>query len=153
MSFAEFGRARVPAPRTERSAEDLAPEAEELSLRITRPALGVVVIEAAGMLDMNSATQFAEAVRAHLTAATRTAVLDLSGLSFLSTDGVVVLMEASHRALMRQTDLVLISQNRIVDRLLGILDVTDRFAYASTVDAAINGADAAAALRQPVSPL
>ncbi|PKW17042.1 STAS domain-containing protein [Saccharopolyspora spinosa] len=153
MPFAEFGRTEVPAPRTERSAEDLAPKAEKLSLRTTRPAPGVIVIEAAGILDMNSATQFAEAVRAHLTAATRTAVLDLSGLSFLSTDGVVVLMEAGHRALMRQANLVLVSQNRIVDRLLGILDITDRFTYASTADAAISAADATPALGEPVSRL
>lgn len=153
MSFAEFGRTAVPAPRTERSPEDLTPAAEKLSLRTTRPVPGVVVIEAAGILDMSSATQFAEAVRAHLTAGTRSAVLDLSGLSFLSTDGVVVLMEAAHRALMRQANLMLVSRNRIVDRLLGILDVTERFTYASTVDAAINAADAATALREPVSRL
>ncbi|MEV0704292.1 STAS domain-containing protein [Saccharopolyspora sp. NPDC050389] len=125
----------VPAPRTERGAEKNAPGA--LRLRTTSPAPGVVVLETAGILDMNSATHFAEALRTHLSAATGTAVLDLSGLSFLSTHGAVVLLEAAHRALMHRAHLVLISQNRIVDRLLEMLDVADRFTYATTVDEAI----------------
>jgi anti-anti-sigma factor len=138
MSTAEFGRTDVPAPRTEQApGGDRAPGAEVLRLHSARPAPGVVVLEAAGVLDMNSATRFADAVRAHLSAA-RTVVLDLSALSFLSTHGVVVLLEAGHRALMRRANLVLITRNRVVDRLLGLLDVADRFTYADTVDAAID---------------
>jgi anti-anti-sigma factor len=137
MSTAQFGRIDVPTPRTERpTGGDRTPGAEVLRLHSAHPAPGVVVLEAAGVLDINSATRFAEAVRAHLSTA-RTAVLDLSALSFLSTHGVVVLLEAGHRALMRQANLVLITQNRVVDRLLGLLDVADRFTYADTVDAAI----------------
>ncbi|MBB5158439.1 STAS domain-containing protein [Saccharopolyspora phatthalungensis] len=140
MSFAELGRTEVPAPRTELRIEDRTPGAEALRLNITRPVAGVVVIEAAGVLDMDSATRFAEVVRANLSTDTRTAVLDLSALSFLSTHGVVALLEAAHRALMRETDLLLVTQNRIVDRLLGMLDVASRFTYAATVDAAIQAA-------------
>ncbi|MGW5643548.1 STAS domain-containing protein [Saccharopolyspora sp. NPDC003752] len=125
----------IPAPRTERGTDDHAPGV--LRLRTTSPAPGVVVLETAGILDMNSATNFADAVRAHLSATNGTAVLDLSGLSFLSTHGAVVLLEAAHRALMRGVHLVLLSQNRVVDRLLEMLDVADRFTYATTVEEAV----------------
>ncbi|GAA0504118.1 hypothetical protein GCM10011581_45200 [Saccharopolyspora subtropica] len=130
MSDLEIGYRSIPRPREADSATDL------LRMRTYWPSNGVVVLETGGVLDMNTATRFAEAVRAAFASTARTVVLDLSRLSFVATDGVVVLLEAGHRALMRRVSLVLVSGNRAVDRLLHLLDVADRFTYAATAEAA-----------------
>lgn len=105
-----------------------------LMLRTSRPGGQTVVIEVSGCLDSNTATRFAELMRNRLSSTAHTVVLDLSSLSFISTDGVVVLLEASHRALIRAVSLVLITGNEVVDRLLGVLDLADEFTYADTVE-------------------
>lgn len=119
---------RIPYPR-----EEVVPGSGTLRLRALTPAVGVLAIEAAGVLDINAATGFADWLRARTVPGARTVVLDLSGLTFLSTHGVVALLEAGHRALMAGVRLVLVTGNRVVDHLLGLLDVADRFDYASSI--------------------
>ncbi|WP_081722479.1 STAS domain-containing protein [Saccharopolyspora rectivirgula] len=131
MSQDEVG-SQTPAPRTNAHQP-----ADMLRARTYQPAPHVEVIEVGGVLDLNSAPQFADIVRDQMATPCRTLVLDLSGLTFLSTHGVVSLLEAGHRALMGEVQLVLVSGNRIVDRLLEMLDVADRFTYADSVSDAV----------------
>ncbi|MBE9375321.1 STAS domain-containing protein [Saccharopolyspora sp. HNM0983] len=119
---------RIPAPRAA-----IVPGGGTLRLRAHSPAPGVLAIEADGVLDINAATGFGEWLRARMVPGAQTVVLDLSGLTFLSTHGVVALLEAGHRSLMCGVRLVLVTGNRVVDQLLGLLDVADRFDYASDV--------------------
>lgn len=100
------------------------------------PGEGTVVIEVHGALDAAGATRFAESMRNGLSTASKL-VIDLSKLSFVSTDGIVVLLEAEHRALVRSIPLVLVTGNRLVDRLLALLEVTDRFCYADNLGSAL----------------
>lgn len=108
-----------------------------LHLSTRHPAEDVEVLRATGVVDVDGATAFAEALRAVLGGDGRLVVLDLSGLSVLSTHGVVALLEAGHRALMRGMTLVLVTGSTAVDRMLHMLDVADRFDYADTVEAAV----------------
>lgn len=94
---------------------------------------GAVLIEVDGVLDAESSSRFAELVRDRVTDTTRGLVLDLSRLSFIDTHGVVVMTEAAHRARVRGTELVLVSGNRIVDRLLSVLELDDWFGRADSV--------------------
>lgn len=126
---------RIPSPR-----EEVVPGSGTLRLRAQNPATGVLAIEADGVLDINAATGFADWLRTRTVPGSRTVVLDLSGLTFLSTHGVVALLEAGHRSLMAGVHLVLITGNRVVDQLLGLLDVADRFDYASSL-AEVTAAD------------
>lgn len=119
---------RIPSPR-----EEVVPGGGTLRLRALNPAAGVLAIEAAGVLDINAATGFADWLRARTVPGARAVVLDLSGLTFLSTHGVVALLEAGHRSLMAGVRLVLVTGNRVVDHLLGLLDVADRFDYAGSI--------------------
>lgn len=109
-----------------------------LHLSTRYPAEDVEVLRATGVVDIDGATAFAEALRGVLSGDARQVVLDLSGLSVLSTHGVVALLEAGHRALMRGIALVLVTGgNTAVDRMLHMLDVADRFHCADTVEAAV----------------
>lgn len=99
---------------------------ELLLTRSPRPG-GAVLVEAGGVLDDASSSQFAELVRAELAGTSRGLVLDLSRLTFLDTHGVVVLTEAAHRARVRGVELVLVSGNRVVDRVLSLLELDGWF--------------------------
>ena len=123
---------RIPSPR-----EEVVPGSGTLRLRALNPATGVLAIEAAGVLDINAATGFADWLRARTVPGARAVVLDLSGLTFLSTHGVVAMLEAGHRSLMAGVRLVLVTGNRVVDHLLGLLDVADRFDYAGSIAEAV----------------
>ena len=77
MSQDEVG-SQTPAPRTNAHQP-----ADMLRARTYQPAPHVEVIEVGGVLDLNSAPQFADIVRDQMATPCRTLVLDLSGLTFL----------------------------------------------------------------------
>jgi len=126
------------AGHTGRTAEA---SGELLLSRNPRPG-GAVLVEAGGVLDDATSSQFAELVRAELAGTPRGLVLDLSRLTFLDTHGVVVLTEAAHRARVRGVELVLVSGNRVVDRVLSLLELDGWFRRSETptaLDALVGG--------------
>lgn len=123
-------------------------EETSLVLRTERPA-GALVVEVRGALDMASTPRLRELLRTRLTSTARRVVLDLSCVSFLDTAGVVALTEAAHRARLAGMDLVLVTGNDVVDRVLGLLDLASWFRYAETVSAAVGEGTAPSEPRVP----
>lgn len=107
-----------------------------------------LVLCAEGALDGVGEVDFAELMRRRLQESARVVVLDLSAVSFMTTAGAVALLEAGVRAAMQDVALVLVP-SPAVDRLLGLIEVVDRFTYAPTVAAALTGLDTPGAHRVP----
>jgi anti-anti-sigma factor len=91
---------------------------------VDRPADGVVVATVAGEVDMLTAPALRAAVLAELEDCT-VLVIDLSGVSFLGSAGLAVLVEASHEAQRRQVELRLVAAGRSVQRPLEITGLTE----------------------------
>ncbi|EQD82555.1 anti-anti-sigma factor [Saccharopolyspora erythraea D] len=91
-----------------------------------------MVLCADGALDGVGEADFAELMRQLLHESERLVVLDLSAVSFMTTAGAVALLEADCRARIQGVALMVVS-SPAVDRLLGLIDVADRFTYAPSV--------------------
>ena len=115
--------------------------AETLRLSVERPERGVVVVHMYGEIDLASVPRLGELIRQRLTAAAlRTVVLDLSGVEFLSSSGLELLLNAQRRAEYRGVELYLIPGARCVQRLLDLTGMTDRFRWRSSVAEAVAAA-------------
>ncbi|RCW42874.1 anti-anti-sigma factor [Halopolyspora algeriensis] len=120
------------------------PVERPLWLRVHQPDSGSHVITAGGTLDSAGADEFADVLRRRIDATFERMVVDFSAVSFLTTAGVVALLEAGWRAQRRGISLVLVTGNRVVDRLLELMEVTERFVRAPSVASALaTGADPA----------
>src|SRR5690625_3961245 len=132
----------VPQPRAA-EPHSLSPVEGPFELRHETTEDPALIVTVAGDIDSGAAEQFAELLRERLASTTGTVILDLSHVTLLSTAGVVVLMELSHRTFMQDRPLVLVSQNRNVDRVLSVLGVGGDFNTVTTVSAARDRADLA----------
>lgn len=126
-----------PAPAAARSTTG---SDQPLRVRVSRPGSGVVVLHAGGSLDTAGERRFSEPLRQRMACTAPTVVLDLSAVTFLNTAGAEVMVDAAHRAEVTGKSLLLIS-SPAVDRLLGLLDLAERFTYASST-AAVTGRSA-----------
>ena len=112
----------------------------DLRLR-TRPAPGaleVAVIEVAGELDLHSApTLRAEAVRIVEEAQTPRIIVDLSGVTFLDSTGVGVLVGALKRAREAGGDVYFCSCSARVQRVFEITGLVGALPLFSTREAAL----------------
>lgn len=84
---------------------------------------GVVVLTVTGELDAVGAAPVRSAVRTHLDARPRGLVIDLSGVGFLGSAGLQVLVEALVRAGLRGTALAVVADHRAVLRPLAVTDL------------------------------
>lgn len=122
----------VPSPRGT-SPRSAGSRSGALRVRVFRPGDGVVVVNVGGELDLAARHFLAEPVRQRLVGTAGMVVLDLSRVTFINSDGVCALLEASQLAKARHKELVLVS-SPVVDRLLRLLGLTDRFSYAAKQD-------------------
>lgn len=95
-----------------------------------------MVVQASGSLDGDGERFLTEPMRQRLAGTAGTVILDLSGVSFVNSAGVRVLLEAAYRAEIKGKHLVLISCPA-VDRLLWLLGLAGRFTYAPSVEDAV----------------
>ncbi|NYH77796.1 anti-anti-sigma factor [Actinopolyspora biskrensis] len=112
-----------------------------LRVQVHRPGTGVLVLSAEGTLDTATTNDFAELVRHRLECTAPGLVLDLSGIEFIDTDGVLTLLETAARARARGIELVLVP-GPAVTRLLELLEVGDRFVHAESAEHAVSSAQA-----------
>lgn len=111
-------------------------EASDLGIHIGR-AYDVVVVSAAGAIDLRTAPQLADAVEtAHQQAASF--VLDLEKVDFLSSAGLSVLVAAAQRARDAGGRLAIVTTNRTV---LRAIEVTGLDAVLSLFDSGATAAD------------
>jgi len=91
-----------------------------LVLDVDHPRPDTAVLVVSGELDTLTAPELDEALRALVGAPERLLVVDLSGVSFLASSGLAVLIQAAHRAEDRDRALHLVVTARAVRRPLEI---------------------------------
>ncbi|MFD0207136.1 MULTISPECIES: STAS domain-containing protein [Saccharothrix] len=112
------------------------PRAGQLGLDVRTAGDGVTVLAVSGEVDMLTAPQLrADALR-HLDDG-RTLVLDLSGVSFLGSAGLAVLVEASQQAKRRGAEFRVVAVERAVTRPLVATGLGEVFSVFESVDQAL----------------
>jgi anti-anti-sigma factor len=117
---------------TENSSSSALP----IDVVLDRPSPGVVVASVSGELDMLTAPRLRAVVTAEV-ADCAVLVIDLSGVSFLGSAGLAVLVEASHEAARRQVELRVVATGRTVRRPLEITGLDEVLTTFPTRDAAV----------------
>jgi anti-sigma B factor antagonist len=112
-----------------------------LDAAITRPRADAAVLAVQGEVDTLTATLFADAVAELMDAPETTLVVDLTGVKFLASSGLAVLIQAAHRAEERNARLRLVVATRAVRRPLEITGIDQLFDMHSDVHDAIGGDD------------
>ncbi len=114
------------------------PRTPQVVRAVEYPADGVTVVVAGGEVDMLTAPGLRTDVIDRLDAG-GTLVLDLSGVSFLGSAGLAVLVEASEHAKRRGTVFRLVAVERAVIRPLAATGLDDVFNVYDSVPAALAG--------------
>lgn len=115
--------------------------AGQLGLTTRGAADGVAVVAVSGEVDMLTAPQLRAAVLPHLDA-NGTLVLDLSGVSFLGSAGLAVLVEASQHAQRRGSQFRVVAVERAVTRPLAATGLGEVFSVFESVEQALEADDA-----------
>ncbi|NUT97235.1 MAG: STAS domain-containing protein [Saccharothrix sp.] len=113
------------------------------SPRVEQVAEGVTVVTATGEIDMLTAPDLRADVLGRIGEAA-TLVLDMSGVSFLGSAGLAVLVEASQQAKRRGTAFRVVAVERAVTRPLVATGLGDVFSVYGSVAEAVS-ADGASA--------
>ncbi|QFZ22250.1 STAS domain-containing protein [Saccharothrix syringae] len=121
------------------SAAASSPRAGQIGLTVRKVGEGVTVVAASGEIDMLTAPQLRAEVLRHLDGGD-TLVLDLSGVSFLGSAGLAVLVEASQHGKRRGTAFRVVAVERAVTRPLAATGLGEVFSVFESVDLAL-GAD------------
>ncbi len=133
-----LGDGTVIPPRHRTGASPPRQQGHLLTLSIDRPARGVVLVAIRGEIDLASVPRLTELLRQRMTAANlRAVVLDLSGVEFVNSFGLELLVHAQSRAEQRGLDLRLVAGSGHVRRLLALTRLTDRFTHHDTVNEAL----------------
>lgn len=114
-------------------------DAPPLRTSITLPQPGTVVLDVRGEIDTLTAPPLEQALRDLLT--TQEAdrlVVDLSGVTFLASSGLAVLIRAAHRAAERGLRLRLVTASRAVRRPLQITGSEQLFDMYEDVSVAVD---------------
>lgn len=108
----------------------------DLPLHVTRPEPDSVVLHVEGEVDTLTAPLFDSAVKMQLDAAPPYLVLDLTGVSFLGSSGLAVLIRAAADSAERDIRLALVTESRAVLRPLEVTGTAEGFTiYASVATA------------------
>ncbi|MFI9814686.1 anti-sigma factor antagonist [Saccharothrix variisporea] len=111
--------------------------------RVEQVPEGVTVVAATGEIDMLTAPDLRADVLGRI-GETDTLVLDMTGVSFLGSAGLAVLVEASQQAKRRGTAFRLVAVERAVTRPLAATGLGDVFSVYGSVEEAVS-ADGASA--------
>ncbi|MFC6088412.1 anti-sigma factor antagonist [Saccharothrix lopnurensis] len=121
------------------SAAATGPRAGQIGITVRGAGEGVVVVAVSGEIDMLTAPQLRADVLPRLDAGD-TVVLDLSGVSFLGSAGLAVLVEASQHGKRRGSAFRVVAVARAVIRPLAATGLGEVFSVFESVDRAL-GAD------------
>ena len=126
----------MPDPATNGSAMIGSDAAEFLDTTIARPHPGTAVLVVQGEIDTLTAPAFASATSDLVAAPDEALVIDLTGVRFLASSGLAVLIQAAHRAEQRGARLRLVVATRAVRRPLEITGTDQLFDLHPDVSAA-----------------
>lgn len=104
---------------------------------LTRPRPGVLLLTAAGEVDTLTAPLLDAAIGELVDAAEPVLVVDLTGITFLASSGLAVLIRAAHRAAPDGRRLRLVTHGRPVLRPLQITGTDALFDLHTDVEAAM----------------
>jgi anti-sigma B factor antagonist len=113
---------------------------------------GVSVLRVVGELDMTSSEPVRRALLAVLDATTSALVLDLSGVTFLASSGLALIVEAAGYVDQRGISLVVVAGQRVVLRPLQVTNLDELLTIHTDLDqalAALRGTPAIAASSSP----
>lgn len=109
-----------------------------LRLSVDRPEPGVVVVRMAGEIDLSCVPRLTELIRQRLTAAVlRGLVLDLTEVTFCSSAGLELMLQAQTRSEQRGIAMWTVCGRGAVRRLLDLTGIESRFDCRATVDEAL----------------
>lgn len=111
---------------------------EQLTV-VTHTAGECVILTLAGELDVTNAAQAEEAVRVVWQGSPSRLVFDLSGLTFMDSTGVRVLVRARRRATEHRRSVALAGLTPSVSRIIEVTGLNQAFAIHATVDEAVPG--------------
>jgi anti-sigma B factor antagonist len=116
------------------------------------------VVRVDGEIDLDSAGELSEAAVAALQEIGPSLVLDLSGVTFMDSTGLKVLLAVHKRAELAGGRLVLAAPTRSVNRVVSVTGFDRTLAVAETVEAAVavcagDAPEATAAALQPAAPV
>ncbi|WP_367137394.1 anti-sigma factor antagonist [Saccharothrix sp. HUAS TT1] len=118
------------------SAAADSPRVGQLGLIARNPAEGVTVVSVSGEVDMLTAPQLRADVLGRLDASD-VVVLDMSGVSFLGSAGLAVLVEASQQAKRRDASFRVVAVERAVTRPLAATGLGEVFSVFESVELAL----------------
>jgi anti-sigma B factor antagonist len=107
---------------------------------LTRPGPGLALLTAAGEVDTLTAPRLEAAMDEFLDTGEPGLVADLTGITFLASSGLAVLIRAAHRAAADGRRLRLVTQGRPVLRPLQITATDELFDLHTDLDAALAAA-------------
>ncbi len=108
-------------------------------MHVSAPFPGGVVLHVSGEVDTLTAPELDAEMDRHLSDGTHSLLLDLTGVSFLASSGLAVLVKAAHMAEVRGVRLALVTANRAVVRPLEVTKTAELF----TIHDALPAAEAA----------
>jgi anti-anti-sigma factor len=88
---------------------------------------GTVDLSIGGEIDTATRDQFAQTIRDAVLGAQKVVNLDLSDVSFMSSDGINVLIQMRKWARQEEVALRIIRSSRVVDRVIQIMGLRDYF--------------------------
>ncbi|MGM1061222.1 STAS domain-containing protein [Saccharothrix sp. Mg75] len=113
------------------------PAATLASVRVERPADGVVVLHVSGELDTSSADELARPLKEHLVENARGVVVDLGGVRFLGSAGLESLVVGNQRADSLGVSLVLVATTRATVRPIQATGLDAVFTVVGSVEEAL----------------
>ncbi|GAA3082300.1 STAS domain-containing protein [Pseudonocardia yunnanensis] len=122
----------VPRPRT---PVTLRPDL--LTVPVSEPRSGVLVVAPAGEVDLSTAGLLREVAFRAVDAEPKGLVVDMSGLLFCGSTGLVVLMDARSRADAGGVSFRTAAAGRAVRRVLQITNLLEVFRHCDSLDEAI----------------
>ncbi|MBA2310893.1 MAG: STAS domain-containing protein [Pseudonocardiales bacterium] len=104
-----------------------APRSGHLSTHVSTPSPGRVIVHVSGEVDTLTAPELDAALDRQLDGPATSLVLDLTGVGFLASSGLAVLIKAAHVAEERGVALSLVTANRAVVRPLEVTKTAGMF--------------------------
>ena len=100
----------------------------------TRPFGARALVTVGGEVDLETASQLGDQALAALREVSPHLVLDMSGVTFMDSTGLKVLLSVQHRADLAHGSLAVVGTTRPVRRILELTGLADAFALYDTLD-------------------
>ena len=126
----------VPQPRS-----PVPPRPDLLQVLVSEPRPGVIVIAPAGEVDLSTAGLLREAAYEAVGKGPDRLVVDLSGLSFCGSTGLVVLMDTRGHACAHGVSFRTVAAARPVRRVLEITNLLEVLGHRDRLDEALDEID------------